>query len=183
MSIVHPDDKIKWSRNKDARIKLSAVRHWIADNIQPKVIIEIGVRCGYSALDFLSACPEATYYGFDNNAGAHGGTDDLSYHEWAVGLLEGYNATIHPDVDTQKIDELPVKGDFVHVDGDHSYEGCMHDIKLARKAGAEWILVHDYNYIKEVCEGIKDSIKFADYCEHYDALNGYVLIKTGINDS
>ena len=176
---MHPDDRIRWKRSKNKRIKLSAIRHWIAENIQPEVIIEIGVRCGYSALDFLSACPGATYYGFDNNAGQHGGAEGLKYHEWAVSLLEGYNATIYPDVDTQSIDELPVKGDFVHVDGDHSYEGCMHDIKLARKAGAKWILVDDFDYIKSVRQAVRDSIKDTDYCEYFDGYHGQVLIKGG----
>lgn len=179
MNVIHPEDRKKWSRQKDERIKLSSIRQWVAEHAQPEVIIEIGVRCGYSALDFLIACPKATYYGFDNNAGEHGGADDLRYHKWAKKLLSGYNATIYPDVDTQSIDELPVKGDFAHIDGDHSYEGCMHDIKLARKAGAKWILVDDFDYQKNVKRAVQDSIKDTDYCEYFDGYHGQVLIRGG----
>ncbi len=39
----------------------------IAKVIQPKSILEIGVRYGYSAISFLSACPDAQYVGIDND--------------------------------------------------------------------------------------------------------------------
>ena len=39
----------------------------------PNSILEIGVRFGYSAYAFLSACPAAVYTGLDIPDGQHGG--------------------------------------------------------------------------------------------------------------
>src|SRR5271163_2412703 len=53
----------------------------IAAVLQPKRILEIGVRFGYSAMAFLDACPSASYLGIDINAEANGGCRDAVF--WA----------------------------------------------------------------------------------------------------
>ena len=53
-------------------------------------------------------------------------------------------------LDTQRVRSLlcgPI--DLVHVDADHSYEGCLHDLRLAAQV-ARWVLVDDLNWLAPV---------------------------------
>jgi hypothetical protein len=50
------------------------LKYSIAQAIQPKSILEIGVRYGYSARSFLEACPMAHYLGIDNDSDSFGGS-------------------------------------------------------------------------------------------------------------
>ena len=43
----------------------------------------------------------------------------------------------------------------VFVDGDHTYEGCLQDLKLAERLGAETIIVHDMD-LSEVAVAVRD---------------------------
>ena len=49
------------------------VKHDICAELKPNIIVEIGVRAGYSAYHLLQAQPKAIYYGFDADNGTHGG--------------------------------------------------------------------------------------------------------------
>lgn len=56
-----------------------------------------------------------------------------------VQLLKGYSPDALRDIPTQSLD-------FVYIDGDHSYEGCLRDLRAALhlvKPGG-WICGHDY---------------------------------------
>lgn len=130
-------------------------KHQAAKQCNPASIIEIGVRAGYSALAFLLACPKALFYGFDKNGGTHGGGFGLGYHYWAEILLAPYPTRLWPDFDTQAVDRLPVQAQFVHVDGEHTLRGTVHDMDLAVVAGARWILVDDIKHIGAVGEAVE----------------------------
>jgi len=157
-----PTDK----RTIKHRLKLTAehmnVKYEICKRCQPKIIAEIGVRAGYSALAFLTACPEAKYIGFDANNGTHGGQGGENKSFWlhAQKILSKYNCAFI-EIDTQIIDRLPIDDavDFFHVDGDHTTNGIKHDLNLALlslefKKGK--ILIDDIDYIPEVKQGIEE---------------------------
>ena len=152
-------------------------KYCFAKLIQPDVIVEIGVRAGYSAWAFLQGCNAKNYIGIDADNGKHGGQGgkDGSYNRWASNLL----ATTFPNVnlefiklDTQTItiNELDIalgiksKTLLFHIDGDHTKKGVMHDMDLAatyfgnnRKV---YVLIDDTNYINEVQEGVLDWLSF-----------------------
>jgi hypothetical protein len=151
---IHRDDIKRIKENINHYIQYYKNKYEVAAKIKPKVILEIGVRAGYSAMVFLMACPKARYIGYDNNAGKHSGAKGLKYSDWAKDILSGYDVKMWPSFDTQKVLSLPDKGDFVHVDGDHSFGGCLHDLYLAVDSGAKWILVDDYSYIKDVKKAV-----------------------------
>jgi len=139
LSIVYPKDKDRIKNNYVNYNKYYNNKYHIILRYNPKKIIEIGVRAGYCAWVFLQACPTAKYFGFDNNKGKESGAKDLKYHCHAVKNLAEYDINIRSDFDTQKVNELPVKGQFVHIDGDHSYKGTIHDLNLAVRAKARYI--------------------------------------------
>ena len=109
-------------------------------------IVEIGVRAGYSALAMLAAIPEATYLGIDADEGEWGG--ESGYFEKARDTLAGYQATfLHAN--SQVLQELPGRYNLAHVDGDHSYAGALHDIRLCSHF-ADAMIIDDYDFIPTV---------------------------------
>ena len=158
-----------------------AVKHALAKEFNPSRILEIGVRAGYSALAFLSACPDATYTGFDAENGKHGGQGG-PWTPWAVKLLQDYHVTIWADIDTQKLANIPTMHgtfDFIHIDGDHTTKGVLHDMTLCwpvlNKGGV--MIVDDYSYIDDVHEGVDQFIDEnpAIRVEFRESLRGEVL--------
>lgn len=132
-------------------------KHDIAKQVNPKVIVEIGVRAGYSAWAFLMACPNAEYHGFDADNGTHGGQGG-PWTWWAEKMLKarGFNVNIHAPQDTQKMDVMPIAADFYHIDGDHTSQGVYHDLSICMASSHQGsvMLVDDYDYISEVATGI-----------------------------
>lgn len=181
-SIICPDDITATPERIDQYKEYYCVKYMIAKLCQPKVICEIGVRCGYSAWSFLQACPEAKYIGIDANNGKHGGKggEDGKYFDWAKKILAGYNCEFHI-IDTQTVNNLCISQapDFFHVDGDHTYEGCLHDLRLAYKTTRTdgYILVDDYYYIEEVRSAVNKYFNFDHELIIIPSLRGEVLIR------
>lgn len=115
-------------------------------SINPRRIVEIGTRAGYSAWTMLDACPEATLIGIDADfdgplAVTHGGFKGACDHARSINPAR-FELRI---ADSQKLDALPVC-DLVFVDGDHSYGGAMNDLRLAERSGATAILLDDTQF-------------------------------------
>lgn len=114
--------------------------------LNPNSILEIGVRYGYSAAAFLSACPNARYTGLDNYSASFGGVTDA--YEIAKEALEAYNAEIIV-ADSQQMRQFPGGFyDVIHVDGQQDGNGTIHDMELAAKQ-CEWIWVDGCFWTKE----------------------------------
>ena len=62
---LHPADPFVQSLPLDTLQECYLFKHRLAQLLQPKSILELGVRYGYSAAAFLSACPMASYLGLD----------------------------------------------------------------------------------------------------------------------
>ena len=107
------------------------------DNFAPPVI-EIGTRCGYSIQAFDAAGLWGNYrYSacIDENEPVlcfDGAIDDdsprclLHFREQAERFGISANLVV---VNTKNVLALPTRY-FAHVDGDHSYTGCLHDLHL-----------------------------------------------------
>lgn len=93
-------------------------------------IIEIGTRCGYSATVFRQAAPRSRMLCFDGAADA----DSEKCLAWAEQTFASadVNAGI-VRVNMADVKSLPFAV-FAHVDGDHSYEGCLRDLRLVVKS-------------------------------------------------
>ena len=146
------------------RQKYYHIKYMTAKKFNPKRILEIGVRAGYSACAFLHACPNADYIGIDADNGTHGGGGG-PWVWWAKQLLKKYafNFKIHK-LDSQKLEQIPKEFgtfDFIHIDGDHSYLGAYHDMEICWKAlnSKGIMLIDDYDQMpKTVGNAVDDFI-------------------------
>lgn len=162
----------------------------IARRLRPKSICEIGVRAGYSAFAFLCGAqvpyptpsgmvlPRVTYGGIDNNC---------DNNPWqtahALFVLDKFlpQITMYA-VDSQKMETLHTHADFVHVDGDHSFDGAVNDIKLALttwdRRFPRYVLVDDYDAGAEVRHACDTITTWPDIASVYidDGLRGSLLL-------
>lgn len=133
---VFPDDELSYLF--DEWVDYYRLKYAICMAIQPKRILEIGVRYGYSAITFLEACPQASYVGIDNDSNTHGGV--VGALAWAEAITESYQAEFIL-TDSQKLQRFPGGHyDLIHVDGQQDGDGTFHDLELAVRQ-ADYILV------------------------------------------
>lgn len=169
-----PDDPVTLDDGMKAWLQS---KYDVVAKVRPSSIVEIGVRAGYSAYAMLSAAPTARYLGIDSGTGSHGGHPGALIH--ARRLLEPFGAHIVLQ-DSQAVDTLPVAADLLHVDGDHSYEGCMHDMGLALTSGVRWLLVDDTEHIQAVKQAVPDwlaGVAFESVEWIHDGHRGSALIQ------
>jgi hypothetical protein len=125
--------KVKWS---------------IAKAINPKRILEIGVRYGYSGRAFLDACPDAEFVGLDADIDAFGGTQGAL--SWAEENLKssGFSVDLR-SIDTQSLKKFPGGYyDLIHIDGQQDGNGTYRDLDLAVAQG-RYILIDGYQWSRE----------------------------------
>lgn len=179
--VFYPDDH--WPASEglsraDAE-KIYECKYAFAMLLQPERILEIGVRCGYSAQAFLTAVPQAYYMGVDLDAVAHGGVPGS--FGWVLETL----TELFPEADinlmmndsrslTKEIGEF----DLVYVDGDHSEEGCFTDLCFASEVG-KWVLVDDFHHLSTVQRAVTRFLKKTSYpAMYFPTFRGDVLMKT-----
>ncbi|MGD2072093.1 MAG: class I SAM-dependent methyltransferase [Candidatus Thorarchaeota archaeon] len=183
-SIIYPKDPTANPKRMRQYKEYYKIKYDICKKQNPKCIVEIGVRAGYSAWTFLQACPKARYIGIDANNGTHGGQGgkDGRYFKWAKKILFNYDCKFI-EMDTQKIDDLKITNvDLFHVDGDHTSAGVYHDLDLAFKAISKTglILVDDITYLQSVKNGVNSWIHKMTgkiTTEFISSLRGEMLIR------
>jgi predicted O-methyltransferase YrrM len=124
---------------------------------QPKSILEIGVRYGYSLGSMISASNVIEKVtGIDND-------------EYSLGSLEiakdNIKKYINSDIelnfslqDSHKIEKLEYH-DMIHIDGDHSYDGKLKDLKLTIGA-CKIVIIDDYLEFGDVNKSTNDFISY-----------------------
>jgi hypothetical protein len=144
-----PDDPNRPTEGK--RRGLEAKRDLVA-RLRPRSISEIGVRAGYSAFAMLSVAPDTSYFGIDNDSDTHGGVRGAIEH--AERLLARFpNVRLHV-ADSRDVSDLGEYSDLLHIDGDHSVDGCTSDLDLGLRSGVRWMIVDDTDHIPDVRRAI-----------------------------
>jgi len=141
---ANPNDELSYLF--DDWIPYYRMKYAICKVLYPSSILEIGVRYGYSAITFLTAAPNASYVGIDNNTNTYGGS--VGAINWARQLTKGYDATFII-ADSQKMTSFPGdQYDLIHIDGQQDGDGTFHDLELALPK-ARWVLVDGYFWSNE----------------------------------
>ena len=170
-NVLHPRDRIATQRSPWCFETLEWHQHYrglhdIAKALRPESILEIGVRYGYSAHALLLGAElKARYLGVDCDDGALNGMGEPTL-EWAQTMLirtvPGLNMPAFIKTNTQTKDLLqlvPWHFDLVHVDADHSYHGCLRDLRAAWARCSGTILVDDYDTIAAVHDAVDTLVK------------------------
>lgn len=171
---VLPEDIIKYQ-------KYYQRKYDICKKQNPKTIIEIGVRAGYSALSFLQACPEASFIGIDLETWK----DGVHFTNWARELLKDFDFEIWK-MNTQHLTSINKENiDFFHIDGAHSTVGVMHDLDLCfEKLSSKGLILLDDMIMINVNRGIKEWIELHEEEINYEyvvSLTGEMLIRRAGN--
>lgn len=134
------------------------VYYAIAKHYQPKSILEIGVRYGYSLGVMASACDPLQAIGFDNDS-----YDAGSLRKARLSLTSLFPNTKFDLrlLDSKSLTSLPF-ADLIHIDGDHAFEGKMHDLRLS-VGRCRTLIVDDYLYLTEVRSAVD---RFIHNIEH-----------------
>lgn len=128
---------------------------------QPRTVVELGVRAGYSAFITLRTLPACTVYGIDGDLDE----ERENTHGGRLGLFRHAVLRLPPDrfrferCRTESIGRLP-PCDLVYVDADHTYEGVARDLLLASNA-APAILLDDY----DSSPGVRQAVDEFAYCQ------------------
>lgn len=105
-------------------------------------ILEVG--CYYGRSTVLLACLGRTVYSVDPFDGFD---SDKTGDQVAQGWAENIHACNIRNVTLfrQKIEDWPIHAvGFAYLDGDHTYEGSLSQIRVALDAGAPSFCIHDY---------------------------------------
>jgi 2-polyprenyl-3-methyl-5-hydroxy-6-metoxy-1,4-benzoquinol methylase len=150
----------------------------IARILQPASILEIGVRYGYSAHAFLTACPTSNYLGIDLDSDVAGGV--VGAIDWAKKIMRPFPASFLI-ADTQAMLQFPGdRYDLIHVDGQQDGDSSFHDLGLALDQG-NYVLVDGYHWTHDNFLAVNDFLlQHRDRFDWYGAIPGYggeLLIK------
>jgi hypothetical protein len=153
--IIHPDERATVPAGQLTHI---VSKYLLARKHQPRRIVEVGVRYGYSAAAWLLACPKATYLGLDiiaTRKGTHGGlgrgTNTFPYVRSMLARLAPSAQIELIHANSQQMPGFP-PADFYHIDGDHTAAGALADIDKAFSACGPGgvIVVDDYDLLAPV---------------------------------
>jgi hypothetical protein len=143
----------------------------IARVLQPRRILEVGVRFGYSAAAFLNACPDAEYLGIDNDSEEFGGYKGAI--NWARRITRQSRAE-YLLADSQQLSEFPGGHyDLIHVDGQQDGAGSFRDLRKALRQ-ARHILVDGFFWTRQNFLNVSEFLyRYRDRIESCVVVPGY----------
>jgi hypothetical protein len=142
----HPDFSV-WLENEDHY----SFYYKIFQALNPDSVLELGTCLGFSLAAAAMALPaKDLHLSWVDDESYLPGSNELAWENiWGVfkGRFEG-ESPFHPlRYWTSPPPAGRVRGlyQLVHVDGDHSYDGCLKDLEYAEAVRPQIILGHDYH--------------------------------------
>lgn len=158
----------------------------ISKTISPERIIEMGASAGSSADAYLSATPDAQYWGLDTFGPTTHHLDGSWWDPYEVAIKlfndRGFRKWELLRIDLRALKKLPHLADFVVVDAAHDFENEYADLRLALTADPTFIFVDDAddeNGAKPAIEKfLPDDLKDrVEYTFHVSYTGGGLVIK------
>ena len=164
------------------------IAHWLVENLQPKLIVELGTHYGVSFFSFCEAAneysPSTFIYAIDTWKGdEHAGFYEEDIYEVVSNHQEKYHK-LRSRLVRSSFDEAAEKFqneiiDILHIDGLHTYEAVRHDFRIwlpkVKEGGT--IIFHDWN-VREKDFGVWKlwaEIKEMTGCKCIEIPNGHGL--------
>lgn len=147
-------------------------------------IVEIGVRSGYSALTWLLANPGATLIGVEadedeRSVNTHTGRKGLWRHAQTILRSLPFHLVL---VDSHSLRRLP-DADLIYVDGDHTFKGCLADLRLAEQS-TNRIVVDDYDSIpgvRQACDTFTSEYPAFERRHIENGLTGLIVFERSVS--
>jgi len=129
-------------------------KHELARLCNPREIVELGVRAGYSMWAMMVSCPGARYTGYDfwkahlevESESEEMQAKCLNHFAYLATTIDSSRVVFHK-VDTQGSTFRVAHADLYHIDAAHTPAGCFTDIVncIQSMDDDSLIVVHDYN--------------------------------------
>ena len=172
LDVVPKDFFIEIGTSHDEYILSGNYYEWyyaIAKTFAPNKILEIGVRYGYSLGSMLAGSTNSkSVVGYDIDSYVENGlniaTENIKKH---IGTTAKLDLRLE---DSQSIKGFKEKFDLAHIDGDHSFEGKIHDLNICAKV-SKVIIVDDFHFLGEVNRACNDWLRV-----NYDLIEEYFVL-------
>jgi SAM-dependent methyltransferase len=166
---ANPEDSMRYLF--DEWVPYYRMKWAIARVLEPKRILEIGVRHGYSAAAFLDGAPGAAYLGIDNDSNTFGGERGAIHWARQITPLDRAEFLLG---DSQTMAEFPGgRYDLIHLDGQQYGEGSIRDLKKAILQ-AKHILVDGYFWTRDNFLHVSEFLfQYRDLIESCVIIPGY----------
>jgi hypothetical protein len=152
--------------------------YWaLGKTIQPKTFLEIGVRFGFSFLPTIQSSTALEYalgwdletYGNNNIARENIGNYYNGDAKWEIEHVDSQNKT-----------ELPGFFDLISIDGCHTYDCKVHDLRLCINK-CNYVILDDYDYHVDVRNStdffLHRHAEHVEWGEYLPTFRGSMLIK------
>lgn len=145
--------------------------------------MEVGVRDGCTLWVAIEANPKGiTRLALSDTWGDEHGGNGRGSHEHIARLLSavGWSGSVSW-LDGRSQETVPEfladPFDLVHIDGDHSYEGALADLRNCWPLTDRVMVVHDYHLVPEVREAVENFVaESGAFCTNHDGGNGTAVL-------
>ena len=154
------------------------MKYAICKALEPKSILEIGIQCGYSAITFLSAVPNAKYLSINDVADSRNSNEGM---RWAEKITKSFDATFIIAKDQEMTSLRGMEFDLVYLNGHQDGDRIFHRLEMVLPR-TRWILIDGFFQSKENMLSstyfIEKYRQFIEYEIIVSTYKGDLLIKT-----
>jgi len=172
------DNRSKWWGHLPANKYIKTFLDKVSEVVSPKNILEIGVCLGYSSTYMLQTFVDATVFGIDIRNQTISNCSGIDAVKTRYG--ERFSVTID---DSKNILNHYEKNmfDLCHIDGDHSYEYALRDIKNCKVLNIPYLMIDNikgHQGAEGVLKSIEDEKLDLIFLEEYVNIKQYQTIET-----